>query len=99
MIAGTFWLLFQVSAGKWIGGGDVKLAIVLGLLAGTPLKALLVLFFSSVIGTICSLPILLKGKQAMKVQVPFGPFLLAATVVVVLFGTRVIDWYTQQLLS
>jgi prepilin signal peptidase PulO-like enzyme (type II secretory pathway) len=98
VLAGTFWVLFQVSAGKWIGGGDVKLAVVLGLLAGTPLNALLILFFSSVIGTVFSLPILLKGKQAMKVQVPYGPFLLAATIVVVLFGAKVIDWYSRQLL-
>jgi leader peptidase (prepilin peptidase)/N-methyltransferase len=99
VIAGTFWILFQVSAGKWIGGGDVKLAVVLGLLAGSPLKALLVLFFSSVIGTFCSIPILLRGKKALKAQVPFGPFLLAATVVVVLFGTAIIDWYTDRLLG
>jgi prepilin signal peptidase PulO-like enzyme (type II secretory pathway) len=99
VIAGTFWVLFQVSNGGWIGGGDVKLAVVLGLLAGTPVKALLVLFFSSVIGTICSIPLLLKGKSAMKLKVPFGPFLLAATVVVVLFGTSFIDWYSQHLLG
>lgn len=99
VLFGTFWVLFQVSGGKWIGGGDVKLAIVLGALAGTPLKALLILFFSSVIGTICSTPILLRGKKAMKVQVPYGPFLLAATVVVVLFGTTIIDWYTRQLVG
>lgn len=99
VISGTFWVLFQVSAGSWIGGGDVKLAVVLGLLAGTPLKALLVLFFSSVIGTICSMPLLLRGKKAMKLRVPFGPFLLAATVVVVLFGSSLIDWYSQRLLG
>jgi prepilin signal peptidase PulO-like enzyme (type II secretory pathway) len=99
VIAGTFWTLFQVSGGKWIGGGDVKLAVVLGLLAGTPMKALLVLFFSSVIGTICSIPLLMKGKKAMKVQVPFGPFLMAATLVVVLFGTSLIDWYTKLLVG
>jgi prepilin signal peptidase PulO-like enzyme (type II secretory pathway) len=97
-IAGLFWVLFQVSAGGWIGGGDVKLAVVLGLLAGTPLKALLVLFFSSVIGTACSIPLLVRGKKAMKLRVPFGPFLLAATVVVVLFGASLVDWYTQHLL-
>jgi leader peptidase (prepilin peptidase)/N-methyltransferase len=99
VLSGTFWLLFQVSAGRWIGGGDVKLAVVLGLLAATPLKALLVLFFSSVIGTICSIPILLRGKKALKAQVPFGPFLLAATVVVVLFGQQIIDWYSNRLLG
>jgi prepilin signal peptidase PulO-like enzyme (type II secretory pathway) len=99
VIAGTFWVLFQVSGGKWIGGGDVKLAIVLGLLAGTPLKALLVLFFSSIIGTIFSIPLLLRGKKSLKVQVPFGPFLMAATVIVVLFGQAILDWYTERLLG
>jgi leader peptidase (prepilin peptidase)/N-methyltransferase len=98
IIAGIFYILFQLSGGAWIGGGDVKLAVVLGLLAGTPVKALLVMFFSSVIGTICSIPILLRGKKALGVQVPFGPFLLAATVVVVLFGTAIVDWYTGHFL-
>lgn len=99
VLAGTFWVLFQVSAGRWIGGGDVKLAVVLGLLAGTPLKALLVLFVSSIIGTVFAIPLLMRGKKALKTQVPFGPFLLAATVIVVLFGSSMLDWYTQKLLG
>lgn len=98
VIAGTFWLLFQVSAGAWIGGGDVKLAVVLGLWAGGVRMALLVIFFASLIGTVCSVPMLLKGKQGMKLRIPFGPFLLAATLVVVLFGMRLIGWYMNHLL-
>lgn len=98
IISGTFFVLFQLSGGAWIGGGDVKLAVVLGLLAGSPLQALLLLFLSSVIGTVCSIPILLQGKKGLKAKVPYGPFLLAATVVVVLWGQRIIDWYTSTLL-
>jgi leader peptidase (prepilin peptidase)/N-methyltransferase len=98
-IAGTFWVLFQVSAGTWIGGGDVKLAVVLGLLAGGVRMALLVMFFASVIGTVCSIPLLIKSKKAMNLRIPFGPFLLAATVVVVLFGMQLIDWYTSQFIG
>jgi prepilin signal peptidase PulO-like enzyme (type II secretory pathway) len=99
IISGIFYALFQLSGGAWIGGGDVKLAVVLGLLAATPLKALLVMFLSSVIGTICSIPILLKGKKGLQAKVPYGPFLLAATVVVVLWGQQFIDWYTTTLLG
>jgi len=98
IISGIFYLLFQFSKGTWIGGGDVKLAAVLGLLAGTPLKALLVLFLSSVIGTLVSIPLLLKGKQGLKAHIPYGPFLLTATIVVVLFGSSLIDWYDRLLL-
>jgi len=94
-LSGIFYVLFQFSGGAWIGGGDVKLAIVLGLLAGSPVQSLLVLFFASVIGTLCSIPILLKGKKGLKVQVPFVPFLLAGTFLVVLFGQQIINWYTN----
>jgi prepilin signal peptidase PulO-like enzyme (type II secretory pathway) len=99
IISGIFYTLFQLSAGTWIGGGDVKLAVVLGLWAGTPLKALLLMFLSSVIGTVFALPLLMRGKQALKLKVPYGPFLIAATVVVVLWGQQLVDWYTRTLLG
>lgn len=92
-----FWLLFQLSGGKWIGGGDVKLAVALGLLAATPLHVFLVIFFSSVIGTLVSIPLLSKGKSGLKAQIPYGPHLLAATIIVVLYGENVINWYQNLL--
>ncbi len=93
VITGVFGGLYAVSKGKWIGFGDVKLSPVLGLLAGTPSKAFLVIFFASVIGTLVSLPLFMKDKNSFKKQIPFGPALLLATLIVVLFGTQVIDWY------
>lgn len=99
VISGVFYILFQISAGAWIGGGDVKLALVLGMLAGTPLKGLLVIFFASVVGTVCSIPILLKGKKGLQARVPFGPFLLVATAIVMFFGDSLVDWYTSTLLG
>jgi len=98
IIFGLFWLLFQVSKGAWIGGGDVKLAITLGLLAGTPFKACLVIFFASLIGTIVSIPLMARGKKGLQARIPFGPYLLAATVIVVLYGSSVVDWYQRLLL-
>lgn len=94
VMSGLFYLIFVVSKGKWIGFGDVKLAIVLGLLAGGALPALLVLFVASVIGSILALPLVLAGKANRKSQLPFGPMLIAGTIVVVLFGQAIIDWYT-----
>lgn len=97
IIAGTFYVLFQVSGGRWIGGGDVKLAVILGLLAGTAPKAILVIFLASVIGTFASIPLLAKGRQGLQARVPFGPFLLTATFVVVLFGSSLVNWYDKLL--
>ncbi len=34
LVAGVPYVLFQVSAGRWIGGGDVKLGLAAGLLLG-----------------------------------------------------------------
>lgn len=98
VIFGLFWSLFQVSKGAWIGGGDVKLALVLGLLAASPLRAFLVIFFASLLGTLACLPLLARGRLSFKVHIPFGPFLLAAVVLVQLYGTYIIDWYQKMLL-
>ena len=89
--SGIFYVIFQLSRGEWIGGGDVKLGVVIGLLLGGPLMSLLMLFVASCLGTLAGLPMLLSGKR--NVRLPFGPFLLAATVVVMLFGTSIISWY------
>lgn len=97
IIFGLFWLLFQVSKGAWIGGGDVKLAVTLGLLAGTPLHAFLLIFLASLMGTLVSIPLLARGRKGLKVHIPFGPYLLAATVAVVLWGGHIVTWYENLL--
>lgn len=90
---GLFWGLFEVSGGKWLGGGDVKLAAALGLLAGSPLRALLVIFFASLVGTVLGLPQLIGTKRTASHQIPFGPPLMLATIIVVLYGGTIISWY------
>jgi prepilin signal peptidase PulO-like enzyme (type II secretory pathway) len=95
---GLFWGLFQVSGGKWIGGGDVKLAFALGLIVGSPLKAMLALFIASLLGTLVSLPQIAWGKQGVKQHIPFGPYLLAGTFVVMVWGECLVRWYGGQFL-
>ncbi len=95
---GIFYLIFQVSKGKWIGGGDVKLGFLLGLLVGGPGQALLMLFMASLIGTLTVLPLLASRRVNRNTRIPFGPFLMLATVIVRLYGPRLIDWYTTNFL-
>jgi len=101
VIFSIFYVLFQVSGGKWIGGGDVKLAILLGLLAGGFLEALLLLFVASVLGSLYGVVLGTIGGQKMsrKLRIPFGPFLITAAFVVVLFGTDIVNWYSDLILS
>jgi prepilin signal peptidase PulO-like enzyme (type II secretory pathway) len=93
VIAGLFYALYAISKHRWIGFGDVKLAIVLGLLVGGPLSSLLLIFMASVLGSLAAVPLLLRGKSFAKTHIPFGPFLLLAAIIVVLFGGQIINWY------
>jgi leader peptidase (prepilin peptidase)/N-methyltransferase len=98
LLGGLFWILFEVSDGKWIGGGDVKLGAILGLLVGHPYLAMGVMFLASVLGLLSVLPGLVKGDVKMSSKIPFGPFLIVAGIIVKLFGAGFIEWYKNRLL-
>jgi prepilin signal peptidase PulO-like enzyme (type II secretory pathway) len=95
---GIFYVLFQVSNGKWIGGGDVKLGWLLGLVVGTPGKALLFIFAASLLGTVYSLPLIASNKLKRDSTIPFGPFLIAGAFLVALFGQDFLNWYNDTFL-
>lgn len=91
---GIFYVVFQVSNGTWIGGGDVKLGFALGLLLGSPILAFLMLFIASLLGLLVAVPGIVSKKSGLNSKLPFGPFLIVSTMIVMLFGQRLIDWYT-----
>lgn len=95
---GLFYGLFQVSRGKWIGGGDVKLGFLLGLLVADPLRAWLLLFLASLLGSLVTIPLLVSGKATRGSRIPFGPFLLAAGFVMVVFGPSLTAWFERAIL-
>jgi leader peptidase (prepilin peptidase)/N-methyltransferase len=92
---GLFYLIFQLSDGRWIGGGDVKLGALLGVVVGGPTAALLLLFIASLAGTVVAVPLLLSGRATRTSRLPFGPFLLLGAFVTYLFGAALIAWYKR----
>jgi prepilin signal peptidase PulO-like enzyme (type II secretory pathway) len=90
---GIFYALFQISKGKWIGGGDVKLGYAIGLLLSDPIKAMLMLFLASLIGLVVSFPFMVAGKTKLNSRIPFGPFLIVGAVISFLYGASIISWY------
>ena len=95
---GIFYALFQLSKGKWIGGGDVKLGALLGLIIGGPSESLLMIFIASCLGTVVALPLMITGKAKRGSRLPFGPFLITAAIIVYLFGASLIAWYKRRFL-
>jgi leader peptidase (prepilin peptidase) / N-methyltransferase len=94
-VAGFFQVLRWVSQGRWIGGGDVKLGIGIGLLVGTPVLGGMVVFLASLLGSLAALPSIIRHKSGLKTKLAFGPFLIAATIIVFLFGQQLVDWYAD----
>lgn len=92
-----FYGLYWLSGGKWIGGGDVKLAPALGLLAGGALQVFLLLFLASVLGTLYALLRAAMTRQPVRAatRIPFGPFLLIAAYITFLYADSILNWYTQ----
>lgn len=97
--SGFFWVLFQVSKGKWIGYGDVRLGLLTGTLLADPLQALLMILLASVLGAALALPLLASGRKRMTEKLAFGPFLIISTGLVLLFGDQLIDWYRSLLMQ
>lgn len=88
-ISGVYAVLYYISDGRWIGFGDVKLGLALGWLLPW-WGGLAVLLISNILGTVFALPGLIGKKYGLKSQIPFGPFLIAATVITVLFGWQMV---------
>jgi|GEM_PF-171870 len=82
--AGFLWsvafLYLKIRKQEGLGFGDVKLLVVIGALFG-PGGAFFTIFMGSVLGTIGGVAMILMRGRSMAHPLPFGPFLLAATVV------------------
>lgn len=87
-----FWLLIVVTKGKGMGGGDVKLAVLIGLFNGFPIN-IVAIVLAFVIGAIYSGIMMIFGKKGMKDAIPFGPFLILGSVLAFIFGQQLFSWY------
>lgn len=97
VVLGFFLIQFILSRGTWIGGGDLRLGLFMGVLLGTQ-KGVLALILSYLFGAVISLILLSQKKVHRKSAIPFGPFLIAGTLVSIFFGQEILDWYFGSLL-
>jgi len=93
-LGGLYLILYLVSRGRWIGFGDVKLGLALGLLLVDWPLGLLALFLANLIGCLIVIPLMIKGTLTRSSHVPFGPLLIAGAVIAQLFGAGLVEWYT-----
>lgn len=92
LIGGFFWSLIIITRGKGMGGGDVKLGTFIGIMLGFP-QALLALVLSFLTGALFSIILLVTGKKKFGQSIAFGPFLSLGSLIVLFWGTQIINWY------
>lgn len=97
-----FWALWYFSDGRWMGFGDAKLAVGIGLLLGWPLglSAVIIAFWlgAGIGGALLTIQSLVHSRNSrqgrrlvtMKTEIPFAPFLVLATLLVLIFQINVI---------
>ncbi|MEI6596818.1 MAG: prepilin peptidase [bacterium] len=93
IIGSSFFLIqFVVSKGKWIGGGDIRLGLLIGLALGWPgvLTAIIISYF---IGSVVGLSLIAAGKKKWGSEVPLGVFLAVGTIITLFWQAQILNWY------
>lgn len=87
--AGFFQALVWATRGKGMGGGDVKLAGLMGLILGWP-NIILAILLAFLTGASVGVILVLGGRKTMRSQIAFGPFLVAATFISLFWGEKIL---------
>ncbi len=93
ILSGLYAVIYVVSKGQWIGFGDVKLGVGLGLILVDWQLAAVALFLANFIGCLVVIPLMAIKKLSRSSHVPFGPLLIAGTVLAWFIGWPIITTY------
>ena len=97
-VAWAFFFVVHVISPRGMGFGDVRLSFILGLYLGWLGWGQLFagLFAGFVFGAVAGVAVMaVVGTQGRKYHIPFGPFLAAGTMTIILVGGPFLDWYAN----
>ncbi|MEK7629111.1 MAG: prepilin peptidase [Patescibacteria group bacterium] len=97
IIFSFFFTLYFLSKGRWVGGGDAKLGLFLGLWLGWP-QGIVGFLFAYILGSVVGVILLIFSLVNLKSKIPFGPFLITGAWVAFLWGEAIIKWYESILM-
>lgn len=88
VMAGFFGIIYLVSHGEWMGFGDVKLALLIGLIFGYPV-AIFSMIGAVWMGAILGLMLMFLGRAGLKTALPFGSFISGVAIITIIFSDYV----------
>ncbi len=83
---------YVISDGKWVGAGDIRLGLFMGLCLGWKLT-ILSLFLAYIFGLLFALPLLILKKADRKTPLPMGAFLMPSLLIFLYSGDVIWNWY------
>lgn len=86
------YILYLVSGGRAIGGGDIKLMAVCGLILGWK-RILLGFLIGCVLGSVIHIARMKVSKEGHVLAM--GPYLAAGVWIALLWGDKFLDWYLR----
>jgi len=86
------WTYEKIRGREGIGGGDVKLAAMLGAFFGWK-GVFFILLLGSLLGSVTGLLLIAARRQGPQAAVPFGPFLAAGALLHLFTGNELVRWY------
>ena len=96
---GSLWLmgfLWEKLRGvEAMGFGDVKMMFMVGAFLGWRLTILTILI-GALSGSLAGIAVMLKRGRNLQMMLPFGIFLGIGSIVSLLVGSRIIEWYASQ---
>ena len=90
--AGALFLLIAVVSHGGMGGGDIKMAAMMGAFLSWPATAV-ALLLAFVMGATAGVLLIAAKRRSRKDPIPFGPSLAAGAVIVLFAGDAILRWY------
>lgn len=87
-----FYLQFVISQGTWVGGGDIRMGVLIGAMLGLT-QGFVALFIAYFLGALVGVALLVSKRVQRKTQIPFGTFLTTGVLTVLFFGDAILQWY------
>ncbi|WKZ24977.1 MAG: prepilin peptidase [Patescibacteria group bacterium] len=95
LVGGGFFLLqYLISRGRWIGDGDIRIGLLLGVFFGWPMV------ISSIglaygLGAIAGIILLITRKKKAHSMMPLGSFLAIGGIISIFLGEFLVNWYLR----
>lgn len=97
LAAGGIFLIISVLSRGGLGGGDIKLAAMIGAFLGAP-GVIVALVSAVALGAIAGITLIALRLRTRKDVIPFGPAMAAGAVIAMFGSDAIIQWYLSRVL-